>query len=270
MARERKTPETASDPRYNARLTKAGALLDDMRLLVRAWQPGCDPDRVDVADLASLLGKPTRSRARDTFRRAFVPRFVTGHPRDAWRLVRALEDRDVSLEVLRPVYYWITARNEPVLHDFVRTELRAWSVQPEKRITTNDVTAWLGTQLSKQGKSWSESVTTKVARSMLTTLRDFGILEGAAIKKIAPVYLPVESFAYVAFALHDAGATGAAMVNHPDWALFLLSTPAVEQMFLEADRHGLLRYQAAGRIVRIDFSSRDYKEMADVVATRAH
>lgn len=105
---------------------------------------------------------------------------------------------------------------------------------------------------------------------MLAALRDFGLLEGASKKRIAPVYLPVESFAYLTFAAHREGVGGPQLVQHRDWHLFLLSPPVVEQMFLEADCSGLLRFQAAGKIVRIDFPAANFGEMADVVAARTH
>lgn len=270
MSSKSRKSEAVVDCSYNSRLQKGGALFDDMRLLVRNWQNGCEKSQIDAAVLENLLGKRTRSRAWETFRRAFLPRFVKGYPKDAWKIVRELEDRNVSVEVLRPVYYWITAKNERILYDFVCNELRLRSEQQDLRITTNDVIGWLTAQLASCGKAWSETVTTKVARGMLATLRDFGILEGAVIKKIAPVYIPIESFAYIAFAIYQGGVTGANLVNHPDWSLFLFSLPVVERMFLEADRHGLLRYHAAGRIVRIDFLPRNFEEMADVVATRTY
>lgn len=262
--------EAAFDRGYNSRLQKGGALLEDMRLLVRSWQDGCEKKQADAVVVENLLGKRTRARARDTFRRAFLPRFVNGCPREAWKIVRELEDRNVPIEILRPIYYWITARNERLLHDFVCSELLRRSERQEQRITTNDVSAWLRAQLTARGKAWSEAVTTKVARGMLASLRDFGILEGAVKKKIAPVYVPIESFTYIAFAIDREGSTGSGLVNHRDWALFLFSPPVVELMFLEADRHGLLRYHAAGKIVRIDFPTSTYKEMADAIAARTY
>jgi len=121
-----------------------------------------------------------------------------------------------------------------------------------------------------RGKLWSHTVTTKVAQGVLATLRDFGILEGKVKKRIAPVYVPVESFAYIAFALHQEGASGPHLAQHHDWFLFLFAPLVIEHMFLEADRHGLLRFQAAGKIVRIDFPAHNFEEMADVVAARAY
>jgi pterin-4a-carbinolamine dehydratase len=107
-----------------------------------------------------------------------------------------------------------------------------------------------------------------LTRSLMAALRDFGILEGATAKRIAPVYLPVESFAYLVFILHELGSNGERLTHHPDWKLFLMETPVVERLFLVAHQHRLLHYEAAGKIHRIDFSAQTLEEMADVIAGR--
>jgi len=255
---------------YNSRLQKGGALLEDMRLLARNWQ-NTDPNgQQDSVVAKNLLGKRTRARAADTLRYAFLPRFVNGRPPQAWKIVRVLEDRHLPIEILRPVYYWITARSERLLYDFVCTELLRYSKNQIQRVKTDEVCCWISSQLARCGKSWSQTVTTKVAQGVLATLRDFCILEGTVKKRIAPVYLPIESFAYIAFALHQEGVSGQSLVYHHDWCLFLFSPLVVEHIFLEADRNGFLRFQAAGKIVRIDFPMHSFEEMADVVAARSH
>ncbi len=241
-----------------------------MRLLVRYWQETDDGRYDDTALAKELLNGRTASRARDILSQVFLPRFVNGNPRNAWKVVRELEDCNAPVEIIRPVYYWITARNERLLYDFVCSELFLKNEQQEKSVTTNAVVEWINSQLAAYGKTWSEAVTTRVAQGILATLRDFGILEGAVKKRIAPVYIPVESFAYIAFAIWREGRTGTKLVNHNDWRLFLFHQETVERMFLAADRHGLLRYQAAGGIVRIDFSFHSFKEMADAIVARAY
>jgi len=255
---------------YNSHLQKGGALLEDMRLLVRNWQNTNAHGQQDAVVAENLLGKRTRARATDTLRYAFLPRFVNGRPPQAWKIVRKLEDRHLPLEILRPVYYWITARSERLLYDFVCAELFRCSKSQAQSIKTDEVCGWISSQLARCGKSWSQTVTTKVAQGVLATLRDFYILEGTVKKRIAPVYLPVESFAYIAFALHQEGVSGLNLVYHHDWSLFLFSPLVVEHMFLEADRHAFLRFQAAGKIIRIDFPVHSFEEMADVVAARSH
>jgi hypothetical protein len=105
---------------------------------------------------------------------------------------------------------------------------------------------------------------------VLAALRDFGLLEGTVNKRIAPAYLPLEAFIYLAYAIHREGPSGERLVQHPDWGLFLLTPPVVEQLFLEAHRSHLLSYHAAGKIIRIEFAHRSFEELADGLTHRAH
>src|SRR6185437_10696053 len=55
-----------------------------------------------------------------------------------------------------------------------------------------------------EGKSrgaWSEPTTRRIAQGFLATLRDFGVLQGAVRKRLAPAYIAVTAFAYVMFTL---------------------------------------------------------------------
>jgi len=69
-----------------------------MRLLVRHWQNTGTNGQQDTVVAENLLGKHTRARAADTLRRTFLPRFVNGRPPQAWKMVRALEDRHLPID----------------------------------------------------------------------------------------------------------------------------------------------------------------------------
>ena len=256
------------ESKYTSRLQKGGALLEDMRMLVRAWHEGDRAAQSDRVVVENILGKKTKMRAGDIYRRAFLHRFLKGNPPDSWKIVRPLEDREVPVEILRPVYFWITARSEPLLYDFTTEEILSKNRGQDLSVRVDETAQWIRKRLFGQHQAWTDTVTTKVSRGLLAALRDFGILEGTAGKRIAPVYLPVESFAYLAFALHELASSGERLILHPDWKLFLMESPVVERLFLEAHQHRLLHYEAAGKIYRIDFSARNAEEMADAVAGR--
>lgn len=255
---------------YNSRLQKGGALLDDMRLLVRSWQDGDPSDQKHRAIVENILAKDTRARAVDTFNRTFLPRYVNGTPKNAWKLLRELEDRNCPLEIVRPIYYWVTAKNEQLLYEFVVEELTEVSKNPLQDVTVTAVVKWLQSKIAQTDRSWTSTVSLKVARGLLACLRDFGILEGTSRKKLAPTYIPIESFAYLAFVLYQSGVTSQRLLVHPDWQLFLLPQVMVERMFLEADRYGFLSYESAGKMVRVEFSANNEGEMADVIASRSN
>lgn len=209
-----------------------------------------------------------RARSADTFLRAFKPRFISGNPPNAWRLARAIENTHPPLEIARPFYYWLTARAEPLLYRFVTTELceRAKSHDPEIRVT--EAVSWIRNTVGEDGAKWTATVRLKVARGMLAALRDFGILEGANRKQIAPQHLALEAFCLIAFCLHKLGFEQKSLVCHPDWRLFLLNQRTVEQLFLEAHQNGWLDYQCIGEIYRIEFRRQNLSDYAHEVLGR--
>jgi hypothetical protein len=104
----------------------------------------------------------------------------------------------------------------------------------------------------------------------MATLRDFGVLQGAVNKRLAPTYLPVEAFAYIAFYLRQDQPSGERLINHPEWRLLFLSQQAVERFLIEAHQRHLLEYRAAGPVIRIDFPAGSLEEYAHVITQRAH
>src|ERR1035437_7228716 len=63
---------------YTTTLQKGGALLDDMRQLVRSWSDAPEAAQRESGVRSNILNKGTRTRLADVYRRAFLPRFVSG------------------------------------------------------------------------------------------------------------------------------------------------------------------------------------------------
>lgn len=95
------------------------------------------------------------------------------------------------------------------------------------------------------------------------------MLAGQAKKRLTPLYLPTESFAFIAAIRHALGVRSQAALTDPCWQLFYLGDLAVERFFIEAHQRKLLSYHAAGAIVRIDFGTADLEEYAHHIAQRA-
>jgi hypothetical protein len=251
---------------YNTRIQKGGALIDEMRQLVRFWTDASTEDLKEAAIRSNVLNKATRARAADILRRTFIPRFIEGPIPKAWKFVRPLEDVEASPQVVRPIYYWISAKAEPMIADFSRQFLLPRMSSARAGVEQFEVLDWL----NAQGCRWSPTVSIKVARGLLAALRDFGILEGRTSKRLASLRLPIGSFAYLAFCFQQLGSLGRALVFDPDWQLFLLDTSDVEHNFLEAHQRRLLEYHAAGSTVSLSFPCETLEEYARVVLDRSN
>jgi hypothetical protein len=233
-----------------------------MRQLVRAWSDAPTQQQREIGVRRNILNKGTRTRLADVYQRAFLPRFVDGPIPNAWKLVRPLEDVGAPIQVLRPIYYWITAKAEPLLADFCREFIVPRQALVRTGIGTEEVLDWL----FEMGCPWSQAAATRVARGLLAALRDFGILEGRARKRLAGYTVPAPAFAYLAFCLQLDGASNRSLLAHEDWALHLLTPGDVEHLFLLAHQARLLEYHAAGSTVSITFPTDSLEEYAHVIA----
>jgi len=248
------------------RLKEGGALLSDMREMVCGWSdvaPG--PDSLRLA--RQVLTKSNSARRNDVFNYAFKPRFLLGNPPEAWRLARALEDAAADIDVIRPFYFWITARAEPLLHAFASDVVFRRRSYTGTVLGVDDVISWVGSR-TPNARAWTHDTRRRVARALLATLRDFGILEGQARKRTAAFHLPPQAVALISFCLQEAGASSGALLGHPDWEIFLLDTPGVERLLMECHQHKWLGYHAAGNIVRIELPRMSFGEYVNVVIGR--
>jgi len=257
---------------YMTLLAHGGALIDEMRLLMDRFNPEVDTNAwVEEIIKENALGKASRAWTKEIITRFFLPRFVDGEPKNAWKPLKILCSKGVDLSIIRTVMYYHAARIDSFLYDFVTTDLFERYYTGQMNISAADVLRFIqNASPDKFDKPWSDSVKGRLSRGVMATLRDFGVLEGKAKKKISDFYLPVEAFVYVAFLIHFHVSTGEMILEHDDWKLFLLKSQGVERMFLEAHQLGFLNYNAAGKLILIEFEYNSTEELADDIASRAH
>jgi Putative inner membrane protein (DUF1819) len=259
------------EPLYTTRIQKAAGALPEVKTLLSYWD-----DKESIAanlerfEQQNILGKRSRTRTRDLLHRTFSQRYLAD-PQILPALlvfVRAGSSR----QVLDPILYFIAAQSDPLLHDAVTDLLSSRIASYSREVTVQQVEIWLARQIDagRTSGDWSETTITRVARSLLAALRDFGLLGGRARKRVVPMYLPITTFAFVAFLLHRHQRSGDRLLHDSAWRLFFLPSEAVERLFLEAHQEGLLGYHAAGPVVRIEFPASTPQGYANVLTQRTN
>jgi hypothetical protein len=240
-----------------------------MRQLLLEWDgaAGC-AERIIRTNAVSA---PSRYRVLDVVTRTFIPRFVQSEPPDLWRGVQPLEQARWAQSALLPIHYYAAAAAEPLLWDFVVADLNQKLVQGRSEVRVNDVLRFLDrvSDTRFQAARWSKEVSIRVARGLLAALRDFGVLAGAAKKRLTSLYMPPESFAFLARVRHELGVRGHLALRDECWRLFFLDETAVEHLFLEAHQRKFLIYLAAGSVIRIDFPGASLEDYARELTQRA-
>jgi len=245
---------------YTAKIIRAGALLTDTKSLLSHWDETLSTrENLDHFQRENIFAKSSRSRVREILV-AFRQRYLTSEP--VTRALVTLVKGSFPAEALDRVLYFHAARSDLLLHNAV-TDLLAMRLRRGLQdIHTTDVEAWVKQQIAggKTVGQWSDITINRCAREILSTLRDFGVLQGAVKKRIAPMYLPIEAFAFLALCLRQNQPSGERLLSDPDWGLFFLSRQSVERFFLEAHQQRLLEYHAAGSIIRVTFPTESLQE----------
>jgi hypothetical protein len=121
-------------------------------------------------------------------------------------------------------------------------------------VAIEDVTNWLADEATAgSAPQWSPTVRTKVSRGLLAALRDFGVLQGSVHKRFASPGMSVGGFCYVAYRLHEGGASSRAIANSTVWRRWLLDSEHIADLFSQAGRAQVLTYGSVGSSVRIDW-----------------
>src|SRR5947209_16230680 len=255
---------------YTSKIIKAGALLADTKTMLANW----DETHSVAENLArfqreNIFGKASRSRIEDILV-IFRQRYLTS--KSITEALVTLVQGGFPNEALDRILYFHAAQSDCLLHDIVTEVLARFRTMGKVDVAPEDIraaiTKWIAE--GRMTSEWSENTLVRATREVLSTLRDFGILQGVVNKRLAPIYLSVEAFAYLAFYLQQRQPSGERLLEDPEWQLFFLSRQTVEQFFLEAHQHHLLEYRAAGSVIRITFPAASIEEYAYALAQRAH
>jgi len=251
---------------YSSKIIKASALIPDTKTLLATWDLSLSVDEnLQRARRENIFGKASRSRVEDILA-IFRQRYLTNG--SVLRALVALTHSILPSEALDRILYFHAAQADALLHDTVTDMIWPMYEEGYRDLLIEDVQRTVG-EWAAQGKTtspWGDATVRRVAQGLVATLRDFGVLEGKANKRITSPYLPVEAFAYIAFALAQQEPSGERLLEHKSWRLYFLRPHKVERLFMEAHQCHLLHFQAAGSVIRLEFPADFLEAYAHAIA----
>ena len=253
---------------YSSKIIKAGALIGDTKTLLSHWDVAASvEENINRVQRENVFGKASRSRVKDILA-IFRQRYLTEE--SVTRALVTLVRGKFPTAALERVLYFHSARADQLLYDAVIEILVPMQVRGLVDINVQNFQRCLAKWVEEEKTTghWSEPTITRISQGLLSALRDFGVLQGAVNKKIAPAYFPIESFAYVVFYLKQHQPSGAKLIELPDWKLFFLPREGVERFLFEAHQRALLEYHVAGSVTRLTFPAETLEEYANVLAQR--
>lgn len=253
---------------YSSKIIKAGALISDTKTMLSHWDLSVSvAENIERIQRDNLFGKASRSRVTDILA-IFRERYLNED--DVTKALVSLVRGKFPAPALVRILYFHSARADPLIYDAVTEILLTMYERGLVDINVQDFQRSLAKWVA-EGKTmghWSEPTITRIAQGLLSALRDFGILQGAGHKKIAPSFLPTEAFAYIVYYLKQHQPSGAKLLELSDWKLFFLSREGVERLLFESHQRNLLEYHVAGSVTRLTFPAETLEEYVNVLTQR--
>ena len=242
-------------------VTKGGKVAETYSCF-QAWDLslGLDDNLERFRDENPILA-PTSAWLKE-MRRIFRVRF--GEIERHVPLIR-LAQAGMPMEQWSPILLWHLCMRELLLSDFLENWLYPRKQEGYIRVRSDDVRQHLA-GLGERGlldKTWAPNTIGRMASGLPSYAADFGLLQGKAMKEIAPYHLPDEALLYVLQDIANETASGLRVLEDVRWRRFLLSRPALEQELLRLHQHRKLSFEIAGSTIVLEPAHRsvdDYVE----------
>jgi hypothetical protein len=207
---------------YSPRLASKTSLLEETRQFLQTYARLGSIEAARQALINGGLSQRSRS-TRVTIVEIVQTRLTRWYP-PVW----VLDDlvafaQDGHLAKLQAALLLHSARQDNLLYEIVQQVVVPRWLEGERELIRADIQRFLDGVHSEHPEvaGWSYSTREKVAGTVLTILRDFGLLQGTASKKIVEPVVPQVVVQHLIRLLREEGVAEADMAHHPDWQLWL-------------------------------------------------
>lgn len=250
--------------KYDSNLSKGGGLLEEILVLLEAYEPGLSKEQFyEKVFQRDLLGKTTEARASDIIRRVFFKRYWSKESFDLPGVLQKLRHRHISFSVLRQILLIYTCRTNLILRDFL-TEVYFDFVNKGYHVFRKEDFTNFILQGIKDGMidpPWSASMIERMGRYINGALKDFGFLDDK--KNVLSVQILETTANYLAHELHFRGHTDDQILHHPDWQLFDMHAPQAAELLQRISWQGHFIFQYSGELLKISWKYTDMESFID-------
>lgn len=233
-----------------------GSLIEETYLIFQSWDFALSKrENLQKVKESNPIGATSANWLRDVAKvlnRRFDP---NGRDRPLVELARARSNR----ELWTPILLYHVTRDEYLLRHFLLDWLFTQYTSGTYRLRSEDLFPYLES-IAKTGdaspEGWATPTLKRVAAGLLRMAVDFGLMNGTVTREFVPYHLPEEAFLYLLHAMAEEKLNAGAIVNSPDWRMYLLSPEDVENEIFRLHQYRKLHYEVAGSLARLELPCR--------------
>lgn len=234
----------------SSRNTSTGALLYELYTLFHSLEE-IDPDHIKEAIISeNRLHKKSYEMRRKAWL-AINHRYLAIAPQ--WvgpALLQAAAAGNQSPEFISLAYLYFTLRTRLAFLFVTRFIWDQWQAGGT-HLTHRDAMRFIYELAEEeiQVQAWHEATKKKMASTLLSSLRDFGVLKGTQTRFIQRPSIALPTAYHLLCILWAEGKSGLEIIGDPAWRLFLWSETDVNQALAQLDQLGTIRFEKSGQTV---------------------
>lgn len=146
--------------------------------------------------------------------------------------------RQDSQDALKAALLLHICRQDLLLYDLVQNVILPRWINGERGVAPADVQRFLdqATPLHPEVSEWTHGTRAKLASNVLSTLRDYGLLQGQVRKTIIEPIVPDLVVAHLVRLLTAEGFSREEISKHPDWQIWLWQPVRIQQAYKELEK----------------------------------
>lgn len=229
-----------------------GALVKESVTVLGALQDGASVEEVRDHALAGVLFHQRSWQTRRRFWHAIHARYLGD--RDQWvidALCRAAPGGPHDPTMLGLLYLHFVLRDRLTCEWVLRAVWSRWQ-KGNRRIVRADVLADLAALLEGIDVRWTEASRSRLATSLLSALRDYGLATGVQVKQLRRPVMTPEVVSHLLRVLVQQGVRGTQVLVHPYWALFFRTPDDAAGELASLAQLGVIRFERAGSTVVLE------------------
>ncbi len=240
---------------YRGRNTSMGALIDEADRVFAALADGMPRDEVKTRCYDGVLLRQRTEKTRVRIWASLQHRYFA-HGVD-WAIESIVEAKRNDRRAFVDLLYLHYCLRDKLAFDVVDRLIWSEGRADGGVVTTSDVRHLLDDASVDQPHiaRWSESTRAKLANSVLTALRDFGVLEGKNRKHVVRRRISKFAAEHLVRLLVSEGERGRSLISDPTWHLFLMAEREVSAKLASLASEHRLRFEKSGTTVVLETPS---------------